>query len=280
MRLHQRNICDLRLAWIPQTRGKRCGAYVMKWTLLLVVLAPLEGCALAMFNGAMAAQKMLVSAHMSSIEFDSLSFVQPSPASKGPVIVSKRTPESTPSKPSSTRSSSATKSISAVVPAGTVRASPDTARGFGLSDLLLSEDVVAERADATRWNTLGVKPSDGLFRPRTRIGLVWEMYDLSAQLKSNRYRSSITVAREKRKGVAALAVRLLDRIGDVIKQGDSKSDEVKLSFDRAMRARMTQVEYLSLDGLGDAPGEYALLVEVTDLLSTKTIVRKTSFRVR
>lgn len=162
----------------------------------------------------------------------------------------------------------------------TLSAAADTALGFGLSDVLLTTDVTSEAVDATSWKTLGLEPSNGVYRPGSKIGLAWEIYDLSEQRESNRYRVSVTVTRAKRRGAATIALRLLDRVGNVVKQSGTNSDDVTLSFDRTAKGRRTQVEYIALDGIGDSTGEYRLVVGVEDLVSKKRSVRETSFRVR
>jgi GWxTD domain-containing protein len=162
----------------------------------------------------------------------------------------------------------------------TLTAAADTSIGFGLSDVLLTNSAKSEVFNATSWRTLGLKPSNGIYRSGSKIGIVWEIYELAAQQESNRYRVAITVARTKRKGAAAFAIRLLDRVGDVVRQSDAKSDKVILSFDRTARDLKTQVEFISLDGIGDYAGDFSLRIEVTDLFTERTSVRETSFRVR
>lgn len=158
---------------------------------------------------------------------------------------------------------------------------PDTAKGFALSDILLTVGASPDTPrDASSWRTLGLQPSNGVYRAGSKIGLVWEIYDLSTQQEANRYRVSITVSRAKRSGAAAFALQLLDRVGTVIKRSEPKTDQVTLSFDRTSRSQKTQVEYLSLDGLGETGGEYQLHVAVTDLVAKSTSVRETTFRVR
>ena len=163
----------------------------------------------------------------------------------------------------------------------TMSTAPDTARGFALSDILLTVGASPDTPrDASSWRTLGLQPSNGVYRAGSKIGLVWEIYDLSTQQEANRYRVSITVSRAKRSGAAAFALQLLDRVGTVIKRSEPKTDQVTLSFDRTSRSQKTQVEYLSLDGLGETGGEYQLHVAVTDLVAKSTSVRETTFRVR
>ncbi|MEQ1692217.1 MAG: GWxTD domain-containing protein [Gemmatimonas sp.] len=162
-----------------------------------------------------------------------------------------------------------------------LRAEPDSAKGFGLSDVLLANASTKEPpANATSWRMLGVEPSNGVFRSGAKIGLAWEIYELVEQTQANAYRVSIAVERVKRTGAAALAMRVLDGVGAVLRQGESSSDRLMLSFDRKVAARATQVEYIALDWLGESRGEYRLRIEVTDLNGQQKSSRETTFTIR
>lgn len=162
----------------------------------------------------------------------------------------------------------------------TLSASPDTATGFGLSDILLTNNTNTEPpASATSWRTLGLDPSNGVYRAGDKIGLVWEIYGLAAQQEANRYRVAITVTRTSRSPASSFAMQVLDRVGTLIKQSDMKSNQVSITFDRTMRSADTQLEYLSLDGVGDSRGEFRLQIAITDLVAKTTSVRETSFRI-
>ena len=163
----------------------------------------------------------------------------------------------------------------------TIRAEPDTAKGFGLSDVLLANAGAKEPpANATSWRMLGVEPSNGVYRSGAKIGLAWEIYELTEHAQANAYRVAITVERAQRSGAAALAMRVLDGLGAVLRQGESSSDRLVLSFDRTVAARANQVEYIALDWLGESRGEYRLRIEVTDLNGQKKRLRETSFTIR
>lgn len=163
----------------------------------------------------------------------------------------------------------------------TMQAAPDTTKGFGLSDILLTAGTANETpVGVTNWKALGLQPSNGVYRAGSKVGLVWEIYELSPQQETNKYQVSISVSRTKRDGATAFALQLLDRVGTVIRQSEPKTDRVTVSFDRTLRNKGTQVEYLLLDGLGESAGDFQLRLEVTDLVTKKTSVRETTFRVR
>ncbi len=163
----------------------------------------------------------------------------------------------------------------------TMRVEPDASTGFGVSDVLLTNARAQEPpANVTSWRMLGVEPSNGVFRSGARIGLAWEIYELTDQAQSNAYRVSITVERVKRIGAAALAMRVLDGLGAVLRQGESSSDRLVLSFGRKVAARATQVEYIALDWMGESRGDYRLRIEVTDLNGQKKSSRETTLTIR
>ena len=158
---------------------------------------------------------------------------------------------------------------------------PDATSGFGLSDVLLvAVKGASTTTTAARWRDLGVTPSSGDYRVGEKIGLAWEAYELAALAGANSYRVAITVERVKRSGAAGLALRLLDQVGGLLRQGSAPSERLSLTFDRNTPARATQVEYLTLDWIGDARGEYRLRVEVTDLNGKQTGARETRFRIQ
>lgn len=154
------------------------------------------------------------------------------------------------------------------------------ANGFGVSDVLLTAPGGAPvNAAAERWRELGVTPSMGVYHAGDKIGLAWETYDLAAVSNTNKYRVSVLVERIKRTGAAGLALRVLDQVGALLKQDRGTSDQLTLSFDRTVAANPIHVDYIALDWLGDARGEYRLLLTVTDLQNNKITNRETRFRI-
>jgi hypothetical protein len=163
----------------------------------------------------------------------------------------------------------------------TIAIDASRASGFALSDVLLTRALVnAPSTSAARWRDLNVTPNIGEYVAGEKIGLAWEIYDLAADANANRYRLNITVERVKRGGAAAIAVRVLDGLGALLKQGSGTKDQLSLAFDRGGAAKPVQVEYLTLDWLGDSRGDFRLRVDVTDLVTNKMSSRETRFRIR
>lgn len=155
--------------------------------------------------------------------------------------------------------------------------------GFGVSDVLLTHvsQTVVQVASATRWRDLGVTPSVGSYGPRERVGLVWETYALATDdAGANRYRVALVVTRTPRRGASALALRVLDGLGRLVSQQRLRDERVEITFDRTVTAKPVQVEYLTLEGLGDAQGEYTLAVTITDLVAGRVATTSTAIRVR
>ena len=153
--------------------------------------------------------------------------------------------------------------------------------GFAMSDLLLVvPNNATPPAAAQRWRDFGLSPSTGAYRPGEKVGVVWETYDLGASADGNRYRVTLTVERQKRGGASGLALRLLDGLGAVIKQERSTGDRVVVSFDRNVATKSVQADYVALDWLGDARGDYQMRIEVTDLVTNRVSTQSTTFRLR
>ena len=60
----------------------------------------------------------------------------------------------------------------------------------------------------------------------------------------------------------------------LLRAGDSRSDQLAVTFDRTHVARPVVVEQITLDGLTTAAGDYRIRVDVRDLISNKFVVRE------
>ena len=156
----------------------------------------------------------------------------------------------------------------------------DGARGFGLSDLLLVNAGGVGSGFARGWRDLNVTPSSGTYGAGEKVGVVWETYELAPGAEATRYRVTIRVERLKRTGAAGLALRVLDGVGALLQQERGDSDQLTVAFDRNATSNTTQVDYLALDWLGDARGEYRLRLDVTDRQTNQTRSRETRFRIQ
>jgi len=162
------------------------------------------------------------------------------------------------------------------------RLNPEGSVGFGMSDVLLGDAPKLRDANAAakHWTDIDIEPNAGIFRARSQIGLVWEMYELAARDGQSKYRLAVTVERVTKGGAAGFAARLFDGLGRSVGREERGRDRLTVSFDRAVASANTLVEYLSLD-LSDSPsGEYRLRVDITDLANQKKTSRQTAFTIR
>jgi hypothetical protein len=165
---------------------------------------------------------------------------------------------------------------------GTVRLNPVATTGFAMSDVLLgSKPALANgKSAAASWKDVVTTPSVGAFDKGASVGLVWELYELTAKEGNGRYRVAISVERTERGGPLGFGVRVLDGLGKAVGRAQQARDKFTISFDRTAAASPTLVDYLSLD-MSEAPsGRYTLRVEISDLGSGKRVSRDTEFSIR
>lgn len=165
---------------------------------------------------------------------------------------------------------------------GTVRLNPVATTGFAMSDVLLGSKptLVSGKNAAAGWTDIATTPSDGTFEKGSSVGLVWELYELTAKDGNGRYKVAISVERTERGGPLGFGVRVLDGLGKAVGRAQQSRDRFTISFDRTAAASPTLVDYLSLD-MSEAPsGRYRLRVEISDLGSGKRVSRDTEFSIR
>lgn len=150
---------------------------------------------------------------------------------------------------------------------GAVRLS--SARGFGISDVLVAERVAPRTETAERWTDLLIEPSAGVARRGQEIGVAWETYALAEERGLARYRVELVLTVVEVARASDFLTRITGGIADAIGLSAKGQERVSLSFERTRPATPTALDYLTLD-LGDAPpGRYRLTVEVTDLVTNQ-----------
>jgi hypothetical protein len=161
--------------------------------------------------------------------------------------------------------------------AGDDRITGFTARGFGMSDVLVATRANELRNATIRWSDLDVVPLVGAARRDTPLSLVWENYDLANDAGSSRYSVQIALVRDNA-AAGRIAARILGRLGSAVGI-TSTEDRVTLTFERAAPFRSVQLDNVSVS-LGETPpGTYVISVEVTDLVSGRKTSRWTNLRV-
>lgn len=151
--------------------------------------------------------------------------------------------------------------------------------GFGVSDLMVAERVAPRTDAALRWSEFTIVPSAGRLRRGGSLALLWESYGLTATDGSARYRVALTLERERGSGAGRIAARIFGGIAGAAGRNASGSDRVTLSFDRQVRAREAIVDYFALDARGVPPGRYVLIIQITDLATNRTAIRRTALTV-
>ncbi|MBL0937445.1 MAG: GWxTD domain-containing protein [Gemmatimonadaceae bacterium] len=168
----------------------------------------------------------------------------------------------------------------------TLPVEPDSGRGFGMSDLLLTKQLPVDGPSSStppsRWSDLALTPASHHLASGSPIGLVWEVYDLAPGTGTDRaagnYRVTVRVSAE-RDALSGTVVRLRDMLGRAIGR-TAAADPLSISFDRTAVVQAVSVDYVSLD-LGSLPtGRYSLRVHIEDLNTGRTTSRETALDVR
>ena len=142
--------------------------------------------------------------------------------------------------------------------------------GFGLSDLLVADQVTPRAAGEARWSDFMIAPDLGIVRRGHPFALLWETYGLAPQRGSNRYRVTVTVQRVRPGGFGTFVAKIVGGISGAVGLSGSGEDRVSLTFPREVPANDVHVDYVTLD-LDQAPaGRYTITVDVADLVSNAT----------
>jgi GWxTD domain-containing protein len=145
-----------------------------------------------------------------------------------------------------------------------------------LSDLLVAGRVAPRDSTAARWSDYLIEPNGGWFTPGQSVGLLWEIYNLAPDAAGQvAYTVDLRFTIEsitRRNIFAQIAGGIADAVGLTAK-GD---DRIALHYTHTADATPSRVhvEYLTVD-LKDSPeGVYTIEVEVTDLRTGGSVVRR------
>ncbi|MEJ7811100.1 MAG: GWxTD domain-containing protein [Gemmatimonadaceae bacterium] len=153
----------------------------------------------------------------------------------------------------------------------------ERARGFGMSDVLVTERVqpkTGQGGAAERWSDFLITPSVGRVPSGHSIALLWESYDLAARDGAAKYRVAVSLTPEGKRGLAALAARVVGGIKEAVGRSAQGKDRVTITYDREAPSRPALVDYLTLDLRGAPAGAYTVTVEVTDLVTNRSTSRQ------
>jgi GWxTD domain-containing protein len=145
-----------------------------------------------------------------------------------------------------------------------------------LSDLLVAGRVAPRDSTAARWSDYLIEPNGGWFTPGQSVGLLWEVYNLvpnEAGQVSYSVDLRFTIESITRRNIfAQIAGGIADAVG-LTAEGD---DRIALHYTHTADAtpNRVNVEHLTVD-LKDSPeGLYTIEVEVTDLRTGGSVVRR------
>ena len=147
--------------------------------------------------------------------------------------------------------------------------------GFGLSDLLVADQVTARGGTGGRWSDYLIAPDLGVVRKGQPFALLWETYALGSQKGLSKYSVTVTVQRVRGGGFGEFVAKIVGGISGAVGLSGKGDDKVSLTFPREAPASDVTVDFVSLDLAGAPAGTYAVSVEVTDLV-TKLTARQTS----
>lgn len=161
------------------------------------------------------------------------------------------------------------------------RINPTSTTGFGMSDILIGDKpTLADGVAPKRWRDITMTPSVGEYSAGASVGLVWELYQLTAKDGSSKYRVAIEVERTDRSALGGFTARVVDGLGRTLGRQRTSRDKLTISYDRSAAAANVLVEFMSIDMSVASPGSYRLRLEVTDLENGKKTSRETEFVVR
>jgi hypothetical protein len=159
------------------------------------------------------------------------------------------------------------------------RVESDLGSGFGMSDVLLGTAPSPRGNGVARgWRDIETTPSAGTFSD-PRIGLVWEIYELTNREGQSKYRIDISVERVT-KGLSGFAARVVDNLGRTVGREQRGMNRLTFGFDRTSAAANTLVEYLTINLSDASAGEYRLRVSVTDSATRQKRERVSTFHVK
>lgn len=154
----------------------------------------------------------------------------------------------------------------------------DTASGFGISDLLLGNNVgVGSNGSPKRWRDVSIAPSTGVFPWAQALGVVWEAYDLTPQDGNVRYRVNVELNRTFKSNIAGLIARVFAMGKNVIERDGSGTGSVRVGFEQLRPASPIVADFLSINLNGSVPGTYQLTIEIEDLVTKRKVRRTTPF---
>jgi tetratricopeptide (TPR) repeat protein len=140
-----------------------------------------------------------------------------------------------------------------------------SARGVGMSDVLLALRLEPHSASPARWTDFEISPAVGPVAANATISLLWENYEFGQENGIARYSVNIAIQRQSTPLTAAdpVAASIVGGVGAGIKIIRT-SDKVEFNFDRTIRYASTLVDNVTVSLGKSPPGNYLVTLRVTD----------------
>jgi hypothetical protein len=153
-------------------------------------------------------------------------------------------------------------------------------RGFGMSDLLIADEVRPQTPIARRWTDFTVSPNAGVVQPILPFAVLWEIYDLTPG-PDGRVRWKVDIRREvgtRRSDTDLRRAMTNTRIATAKIIADEPTAS-SLNYTREGPASSVVVETIRMPLPENASeGRHVVAITVTDLVSGKRVTRSTSVR--
>ena len=157
-----------------------------------------------------------------------------------------------------------------------------TLRGFAMSDVVIASRAAPRDGSETaaRWDAFAIVPLPGSVRAGESFAMLWETYDLAADRQgTSRYRVEVTLRKARRRGAMAMAARIASGVGSATGLTSTGDGQIRFRYDRTAAPNVPVVDYFTV-ALGEAPpGEYTVMVHVTDLVANRTVAREMPLRI-
>lgn len=150
--------------------------------------------------------------------------------------------------------------------------------GFGISDVLLGHGAAAPRA-AARWDNVELSPIGGAIAAGSSVTMTWENYEFGARDGNAQYAIKVTLQRQYKATLNRIRARIVGSIAGMTGV-DRTEDRITFRFDRTTPHSAIIVDQIAIDLDATAPGEYLLILEITDRVTGKTTERTNRFIIR
>lgn len=164
-----------------------------------------------------------------------------------------------------------------IVDATLAPASGLTAKGEGLSDILLGTNAEM-RGSGRRWSDVDITSIVSSIPKNSPLAIVWENYELGQKDGTAQYDVAITLSRE-RSTVGKIAAKVTGALATAARI-EQRGDNVTISFDRNVPYAAAFADAITVSLQDTPPGKYQVTVSVTDRVTKQVLTRSRAFTIR